>query len=113
MATLTLSLASCTAASGRPTIEKPGRPELTSTSTSTGNASIPNRLRLLARQTDISHNTYKPSPCSLTPPAQHSRPTVYSICVYDDIRLFIILYKRYDKSSTVTGWPTTQAGPFG
>jgi hypothetical protein len=49
-------------ASGRPTMEKPGRPELTSTSTSTGNASIPNRLRLLARQTDISHNTHKPSP---------------------------------------------------
>ena len=62
MATLTLSRASCTAASGNPTIEKPGRPELTSTSTSTGNASIPNRLRLLARHTDISHNTHKPSP---------------------------------------------------
>jgi hypothetical protein len=62
MATFTLSRASYTAASGRPTIEKPGRPELTSTSTSTGNASIPNRLRLLARQTDINHNTHKPSP---------------------------------------------------
>jgi hypothetical protein len=62
IATLTLSLASCTAASGKPTIEKPGRPELTSTSTSTANASMPNRLRLLARQTDISQNTHKPSP---------------------------------------------------
>src|ERR671913_1586531 len=108
MATLTLSRASCTAASGRPTIEKPGNPELTSTSTSTGKASIPNRLRLLARHTDISHNPHKPSPCSLTPSPQHSRLIVYSICVYDDILSFIILYMRawyqHSLAQTKRGW---------
>src|SRR5215217_8171052 len=93
MATLTLSLASCTAASGRPTIEKPGRPELTSTSTSTGNASIPNRLRLLARQTDISHNTHKPSPCPLTPPQYSTQYTASgSIMIYGGLLFYTTRY---------------------
>src|SRR5215203_246810 len=56
----TLSRASCTAASGSPTMEKPGRPALTSTSTSTGKASIPMRLRLLARQTDTAQRPRSP-----------------------------------------------------
>ena len=43
--------------SGSPTIEKPGRPALTSTSTSTCRASMPKRLRLLPLQTDIAQRT--------------------------------------------------------
>src|SRR5215213_5458545 len=65
MATRTRSRASWTAASGNPTMENPGNPGLTSTSTSTGSASIPNRLRLLARHTLIRDTPPKPSqhPC--------------------------------------------------
>jgi hypothetical protein len=46
-------------------MENPGNPGLTSTSTSTGSASIPNRLRLLARHTLIRDTPPKPSthPC--------------------------------------------------
>ncbi len=47
------TLASCTAASGKPTTENPGRPALTSTSTSTGEASMPSSAKLQALQTDI------------------------------------------------------------
>lgn len=53
IATRTRSRASCTAASGRPTTENPGRPALTSTSTSTGEASMPSNVKLQALQTDI------------------------------------------------------------
>src|SRR5919107_4027671 len=76
MATRTRSRASCTAASGNPTMENPGNPGLTSTSTSTGSASIPNRLRLLARHTLIRDTPPKPSPhpCLNQEPMQYIRP---------------------------------------
>ena len=44
----TRSRASLTAASGRPTIVNPGRPRWTSTSTRTGRAEMPSRVKVLA-----------------------------------------------------------------
>src|SRR5918998_6900741 len=90
MATRTRSRASCTAASGNPTIENPGNPGLTSTSTSTGNASIPNKLRLLARHTLIRDTPPNPSPYPRLErePTQYIRPS--SLILYRCILFYTL-----------------------